>query len=58
MRHGVHIFNTLQYTLQSKIKGERGGEIVCTYIECVCVGGAAPVSYTHLDVYKRQAVNI
>ena len=25
---------------------------------CFCLLGLAPVSYTHLDVYKRQGVEI
>ena len=35
--------------------GEEGWDIVCSAVSALTI--AAPVSYTHLDVYKRQILS-
>ena len=37
-------------------KLEDGGEDGC-FVNQKCMGSYIPVSYTHLDVYKRQSVS-
>ena len=34
---------------------QSGGQKETDFFNCTAFGNTAPVSYTHLDVYKRQA---
>ena len=37
-----------------RLRGLRGGTLLFYYMFTLCAAVYGPVSYTHLDVYKRQ----
>ena len=52
----THLDSTLDAAQLQGVLGTIAGDDTILLVTSTPRGGAAPVSYTHLDVYKRQAV--